>query len=341
MKYLRNVWYVAALAQEVKADALFHRKILDTSVLLYRKADGRAVALHDRCPHRFAPLHLGKRHGDDLACLYHGLRFNEFGRCVGSPHGDGHIPKAASVRSFPVVERDGFLWIWMAEPVAADASLIPDYSLLTGAPPHSIGSGYIHMPANYEIVVDNIMDLSHVDFVHGPLLSTAGKLSPVKPQLTEGDRTVTIRWEWNQDPPMGFFAPFLRDHKADARHWVQVCWTAPGAMLLSVGAVQGDRLYEDGLISWDFHIMTPESERTTHYFFATRRNWLVDDPELNLLKLEGTLAAFTGEDQPLIAAVQEEIGTSDLWSVNPVLLASDPGAIRARRKLQFLLQQEA
>lgn len=340
MKFLQNTWYVAALSDEVGAEQFFDRKILGVSVLMYRKRDGEPVALHDRCPHRFAPLHLGKRVDDDVVCPYHALRFDCSGQCVHSPHGEGHIPKAAQVRSFPVTERHGFIWLWPGNPALADESLIPDFGRLTDGPVNSVGYGYMHMPANYEIVVDNIMDLSHVDVVHGPLLSTAGKLSPLVPKVEDIDGVVTIRWEWQQQPPMGFFAPFLPAPQAEAEQWVQVEWQAPACMLLTVGAVQGSRDYDKGLVSWDHHIMTPETATTTHYFFGSRRNWLVDDADFNRTKLEGTLAAFATEDKPLITAVQQEMGTIDIWSLKPVMLSSDPGAIRARRKLLELIKHE-
>ena len=91
--YLLNAWYAAALSREVQGQGLFHRKILDTSILIYRKEDGTPVAMHDRCPHRFAPLHLGKRQGDDIVCIYHALRFDCTGKCTHNPHGTGLIPK--------------------------------------------------------------------------------------------------------------------------------------------------------------------------------------------------------------------------------------------------------
>jgi phenylpropionate dioxygenase-like ring-hydroxylating dioxygenase large terminal subunit len=174
MKALHNTWYVAAIATEVAADGLFHRRILDISVLMYRKADGVAVAMHDRCPHRFAPLHLGKRVGDEVQCPYHALRFDANGQCTHSPHGDGTVPARACVRVFPLVERYGFLWIWMGEADAADPSTIPAYTRLESEPVNAVAHGYMHMPANYQLIVDNVMDLSHVDHVHGPLLNTAG-----------------------------------------------------------------------------------------------------------------------------------------------------------------------
>ncbi|GAC1620038.1 MAG: aromatic ring-hydroxylating dioxygenase subunit alpha [Nevskia sp.] len=338
--YLRNAWYVAALSTEVGETNLFQRKLFGRSVLLYRRADGSVAALHNRCPHRFAPLHLGKRAGDEVICLYHGLRFDSRGACVHSPHGDGHIPSHARVRSFPCVDRHGFVWLWLGEAAAADEALIPDYGLLTRGHEHGVGYGYIQMPANYQLIVDNIMDLSHVDHLHGPLLSTAGKLSPLKPPVTEDERSVTIRWEWQQHPPIGLLAPFLPQPGEAAEQFVQVVWSAPSAMLLTVGAVQGSRDYEAGVISWDIHIMTPETETATHYFFGSRRNFLVEDAALNQAKLEGTLAAFMSEDRPLIAAVQQEMGTTDLWSLKPAALSCDTGGVRVRRKLAKMIEAE-
>ena len=340
MKALHNTWYVAALATEVEAEGLFHRRILDTSILLYRKGNGEAVAMQDRCPHRFAPLHLGKRVGDEVVCVYHGLRFDSSGRCTHSPHGDGNVPARACVRSFPLVERYGFLWIWMGEALRADAAMIPAYELLPGPHPHAVGYGYMHMQANYELIVDNVMDLSHVDHVHGPLLNTAGKLSPQKPPVIEDDQSVMVRWEWQQHPPIGLLAPFLPDPAAAAEQFVQVQWSAPSNMFLTIGAVQGTRDFDCAIVSWDFHLMTPESETTTHYFFASRRNFVVNDAALNKAKMDGMIYTFKTEDEPLIAAVQREMGTSDFWALKPALLSCDPAPVKARRRLQALIDQE-
>lgn len=340
MRALHNTWYVAALASEVAAEGLFSRKLLGTSVLMYRKTNGEAVAMQDRCPHRFAPLHLGKRVGDEVQCLYHGLRFDSSGQCTHSPHGDGAVPARACVRSFPLVERYGFLWIWMGEAQRADAALIPNYELLENPLPTAVAHGYMHMSANYELIVDNVMDLSHVDHVHGPLLNTAGKLSPQKPPVVEGENSVLVRWEWQQHPPMGLFAPLLPNPTGPAEQFVQVQWSAPSHMFLTVGAVQGSRDYERGLISWDFHLVTPETETTTHYFFGSLRNFLVEDAAFNQAKLQNMIHTFKTEDEPLIAAVQAEMGTADFWSLKPALLSCDPAPVKARRRLQKLIDEE-
>lgn len=341
MRYLKNAWYVAALSTEVEGEALFSRKILGASFLIYRKQSGEAVALRDRCPHRFAPLHIGKRVGDDIVCAYHALRFDCSGSCVNNPHGDGKIPKASAVQSFPLVERHGLLWIWMGDAARADEALIPDYGLLTSGHPNAVGYGYMRFGANYELIVDNIMDLSHADYVHGPLISTRGNLSPLIPSVVAGERAVTARWDWMQTPAMLILTPFLPDPVAETRHFAEVQWTVPCNMFLTLGGVQGERPHEEGMLSWDYHMLTPESETTTHYFFASRRNWNVEDADYNKAKMEGMIGAFSLEDGPIIASVQEEMGTLDFWSNKPMLLTCDPAAVRVRRILDRLIQEEA
>ena len=341
MSFLLDTWYVGAIATEVVGEKLFSRKILGTSVLLYRKSDGTAVAMQDRCPHRFAPLHLGKRVGDDeVQCPYHALRFDSRGECTHSPHGDGTVPARACVRTFPLVERYGFLWIWMGEARRADPSKIPAYTHLETAPPTAVAHGYMHMPANYQLIVDNVMDLSHVDHVHGPLLNTAGKLSPQKPPVIEDETSVMVRWEWQQHPPMGLFAPLLPDPTGPAEQFVQVQWSAPCNMFLTVGAVQGTRDYDRGMIVWDFHLLTPETEASTHYYFGSVRNFMVDDAVFNQVKLKNMIDTFKAEDEPLIAAVQAEMGGAEFWSLKPALLSSDPAPVKARRRLQKLIDEE-
>src|SRR4249920_1151573 len=122
--WLKNCWYVAAWDHELLADTLLARTILGQPLLLYRKADGTPVALTNRCPHRQAPLSMGRREGDSIRCMYHGLRFEPDGRCVDIP-GQAQIPTKMCARSYPVVEQGRWLWVWMGDPALADASRIP------------------------------------------------------------------------------------------------------------------------------------------------------------------------------------------------------------------------
>lgn len=336
---MKNAWYVAALSTEVGEDALFHRKLLDTSVLIYRKKDGTPVAMQDRCPHRFLPLHMGKRVGDEVACHYHGLRFGTDGKCTHNPHGNQRIPEAMKTRSFPLLERYGFIWIWMGDQ-PADPAKLPDYSPLDEGHPNALAYTYMYLKVNFELIMDNVMDLSHIDHVHGEIISTRGKLSPIVPEMRETSRTISARWEWVQQPAMMIFANFLPDPEGPARGYFDITWAPPANIQLSVGAVQGDKSFDEAISQYDLHTVTPESENTTHYWFATRRNHIVEDAEYNKLKIEGMHGAFESEDGPVLEAVHEEMGTNDFFSLHPVLISNDAAAVKVRKLLKHLIDEE-
>ncbi len=163
MSYVQNAWYVAALAEEVTA-GLMSRTILDNPTLLYRE-NGKCVALLDLCPHRFAPLSMGMIKDGNVQCPYHGLEFDGTGHCVLNPHGNGARPAALNVRAFPVVERDGLVWVWPGEAARADASKIPDYSCRMEPGRRTVG-GHTTVDCSFRVLVDNLMDLGHAQYVH-------------------------------------------------------------------------------------------------------------------------------------------------------------------------------
>ena len=172
--YLRNAWYVAAWADDLKDGQLLPRIFMHEPVVLYRKPDGSVAALEDRCPHRFAPLSMGKVIRDDVVqCPYHGLEFNSTGACVHNPHGTKHIPSRARVRSYPTIEKHKAIWIWMGDK-PADPSKVPDFSVLDNVPEmHATKRDSITINANYELIVDNLLDLSHTSYLHEGILGNA------------------------------------------------------------------------------------------------------------------------------------------------------------------------
>ena len=341
IQYLMNAWYVAALSSEIDDEVLFRRKILDRSILIYRKRNGEPVAMHDRCPHRFLPLSMGKRDGDDVVCHYHGLKFDCTGKCIHSPHGSGNIPATAVVKSFPIVERDGFLWLWPGDPDKADPNKILDCSKLSNSPKDAVFYFVLKNEANYELISDNIMDLTHIDHLHGPLINTGGYLSPLKPEVSENGDDIHIRWDWEPDKAFALLANNLKEPAAPAKQFFSVQWRAPSYMHLQVGAVQGgDDYHNDGVVLYDFHLMTPETARSTHYFFGSARNYKQHDAEYNKMHQEGLKAAFATEDKPVIDLQQEEIDTPDLFALGPVILSSDVGNVRVRRKLKAMIDAE-
>jgi len=122
--FLKNTWYVAAWSHEVAADGMLARTITRVPLLLWRDSTGQVIAFDDRCCHRAAPLSMGRREGDHIRCMYHGLLYDKTGKCVEIPSQE-FIPPAAKVRAYPVVERFKWVWIWMGDAQAADPSLIP------------------------------------------------------------------------------------------------------------------------------------------------------------------------------------------------------------------------
>lgn len=173
--FLRNCWYVAAYSGEVAQEPLA-RTLLGEPVLLYRTGAGKPVALEDRCCHRNLPLSMGKREGDAIRCGYHGLKFDARGACVEIP-GQKEIPPDARVKAFPLVERWNFVWIWMGDPKKVDDALLPDWRCLDDPKLTNIlgnGGKPLPMKCNWELNNDNLLDLTHVVYVHADTLGGAG-----------------------------------------------------------------------------------------------------------------------------------------------------------------------
>jgi phenylpropionate dioxygenase-like ring-hydroxylating dioxygenase large terminal subunit len=338
MTYLRNAWYVAAWDDEVESAALFRRRILGEQILLMRDSSGTAHALRDRCPHRFAPLSLGKHHGDVIECAYHGLQFGMDGRCALNPQGDGVIPAGANARAYPLVAKDLLLWIWMGDPARADAADIPDFE---GLDPqvYAIIKGYMHTPANYEIMTDNIMDLGHIEFLHEGLLgSEAVRLGETEVRQ-DGTVVISNRLVRDEILPPALEALFEAGGEPVDR-WLDVRWHAPANMHLTVGVTPAGSPPRVGRETPGVHLMTPETESSTHYFWANARDFRRDDAALQQALGDGLRYAFEQQDKPMIQAVQDNMDGNDFWELRPVILACDAGAIRARRVLRKLISDE-
>jgi phenylpropionate dioxygenase-like ring-hydroxylating dioxygenase large terminal subunit len=334
--FLKSVWYMAAWSSEV-GDALFRRRIAGEPILLYRRADGGIAALTDRCSHRFAPLSMGVRQGDAVRCPYHGLTFDSGGTCIGNPFSDT-LPKGAQIRSWPVEERHNAVWIWAGDPATADPSLIPDFSALDRpcGPPLT---GLMPMKAGYEFGTDNLMDLSHIEFVHTGSFAGAGVIFAGKHDVRQDGETLHSDW-WMPDvaAPAHTIGVYPPDTRCD--HWLDMRWNAPASMLLEVGATPAGQDRATGCTVWQAHILTPETETTTHYFWATTRSVdLVDEGMDGFVRgLMGQ--AFEGEDKPIIEAAFANLDGGEFWDQRPVSLGVDAGGTRARRLIEAMLRRE-
>jgi vanillate O-demethylase monooxygenase subunit len=339
---LRNTWYLAAWASEVPSDGLLARRLLDLPLVLFRDAQGAPVALHDQCPHRFAPLSMGRlvQEGGRIECGYHGLRFDTNGRCSFNPHGDGSIPKAAQVRAFPVVERYSALWVWMGEPQRADEALLPAFPFLDPAD-WAVGTGYMLVNGHYELETDNILDLSHIEFMHPMFSSEAVRRAQVSSEQ-DGDTVWCKRFMADDAQVPDFLRQVFQVPEGPIDRWLHVRWDAPANMALWAGgcAAGGDRA--QAVVSQQAHCFTPESDGRTHYFYAIAFPRALGPlaeqlAQQNVVALRGP---FEHEDKPVIEAVQQRMRGADLWSLKPVLLPGDAAAVRARRILQARIAAE-
>lgn len=338
MSFLRNCWYAAAWLDEIDADPMLHRKILGEDILFSKGSDGTFHAMRNRCSHRFVPLSLGERDGDTVTCPYHGLRFDLSGKCVGNPHGNGFIPQNANVKSYPVEARHMLLWIWMGDAEKADPAEIPELPGLDRTQ-YAINNGYMHTAANYEYMSDNIMDLGHIEFLHKEVLGSEAVLTAEVDVRQDASIVFSNRLTRNEILPPALEALFEAGGQPVDR-WLDVTWYPPGNMVLVVGVAKSGEPERVGRETPGVHLMTPETENSTHYFWSVSRAFRRDDPALHEALEQGFRFAFEQQDKPMIDAQHEAIDGEDFWEMQPVILEGDAGAIRARRILRKLIREE-
>jgi phenylpropionate dioxygenase-like ring-hydroxylating dioxygenase large terminal subunit len=338
MTFLKNIWYMAGWGDEL-TDQLLSRRLFDRQIVLYRKQDGSIAALADRCPHRFAPLSLGTKSGDALQCGYHGLTFDGDGHCIHNPFAD-KIPAAAAVQSWAVTERYDMIWLWGGAPEQADPALIPDFSCVENSATVRAVHGYTLIEAPYEFATDNLMDLSHIEFVHKGSFAGAGVIFAGKHEVKEEGEALRSNW-WmpGVKAPSHTIGIYPPDMITD--HWLDMRWNAPASMHLEIGATATGAPREAGVIVQQCHIVTPASATTAHYFWASTRTHDLTSPEVDAFLLQLFGQAFDEEDKPIIKAAYDNLEGQDFWDAKPLSLGIDGGGTRARRKIQAMLKAEA
>jgi phenylpropionate dioxygenase-like ring-hydroxylating dioxygenase large terminal subunit len=332
--WIRNCWQVAAIAGDV-GQALVARTIMDERIVLFRDATGTVAALEDRCPHRIVPLSKGRYIDGIVECGYHGLRFDSTGRCIAIP-GQTSIPDRARVAVYPVVERYGWVWVWIGDSERADASLIPSDFRWPAEPGWRTVHGYTHIAANYQLLVDNLLDLSHETFVHPDLIGNRAVAdSPVTAEIVDGRYVKAHRFMPDCEP-----APFFRDVNAilsriDRYH---ATYYTPPAYIVVESSARPAGTDDPSLLTERRNMfpLTPETRTSTHMFWAVARSNRLDDPDLDKFILEK--GALTQEQDRAILE-QQQLLIGDASEVRfPVAIRVDAGPTLGRRLHEAVLR---
>ncbi|WP_158601958.1 aromatic ring-hydroxylating dioxygenase subunit alpha [Pararobbsia silviterrae] len=337
---LQNTWYMAAWESELEAGKV-SRRIADVPVVVFRNAQGEIGALVDRCPHRFAPLSMGTVEAGALVCPYHGLGFDTHGKCVVNPFAD-KVPAGSAVRAFEVVVRDSIVWLWFGDADQADPSLIPDYAFLNGSATNRVIRDYLHLKCHYEYLVDNLMDVTHIEWAHRKTFGGRGLIQHGKHETVQNGNEVWINWSFANVPKQPI--PIYHDaaipwERTDM--WIDTRWNAPASVLLDIGQTAPGAPREDGLRQLLAHIVTPETATTSHYFWGVARQHDVDSVEEDN-RIRGMLKfAFEMEDVPLVEAAAKVVEGENFWDLKPVHLGPDIGSTRVRRTLEMLVRKES
>ncbi len=344
-RFVRNTWYMAGWSDDVGEGKVIGRKILGERVALYRKADGQIAAVEDRCPHRHAPLSLGRVVGGDrLQCIYHGLEYDATGACANNPHPPGNLPSRAKIKSYTVVEKHKAMWIWMGDRTP-DTGKIPDFSVLDNVPEMwTTKRDKMSIKANYELVVDNLLDLSHTCYLHEGIL---GNADTVESEITiehEGDDVIAGRHATDCEPP-GMWKMLWPEHPPRVDKFSRIRWMAPSTLRLFVGVCDIGKPFESGTGYHAIHMLTPETDRSTHYFFtAVRFGVKTTDETVNrdIQEKIGKMRRFAFEEQdaPVIEAQQVVIDEAHN-TLDPINLSIDIGPVRYKRVLQKMIEAEA
>jgi len=342
MTYVRNAWYVAGWEQELAPETPAAITILGERIVIWRTASGSVHALEDRCVHRLAPLSLGRCEGERLRCMYHGLLFDPDGKVVEIP-GQETIPPRARVKGYPVEARHSWVWVWMGDPEAADISLIPP-AVGYDDPAYILGHGQLDYEAEARLINDNLLDFSHLSYVHAISFGAGPQFAQSQPKITPLARGIrSERWI------TGTLGASNRKSDVPVDSWQTYDFLLPGVLLMWSGnypAGTAERLgyapppQEDAQQGLNFtsQAVTPMTDRTSRYFFSWGPHRDHGDEAMRDGMMELAAVAF-GEDKVMIEAQQKVIDMTP----DPVVMPSahDRGVTLFNRLVEKLARAEA
>jgi phenylpropionate dioxygenase-like ring-hydroxylating dioxygenase large terminal subunit len=327
--FILNGWYAAAWSEEI-TPALTERWICGVPLVFFRDRDGQAVALEGTCPHRQYPLALGRLKDDVIECGYHGVSFGRHGRCVRVP-GSEHPQAAMRVRTYPLVERGGLIWIWPGDAERADPAKIVDWWLTDSGWVSVHDTKMIH--ARQSLVIDNLMDLTHEASLHATTLGNpAVTETPLITQTLDG--FVRASRMMLDVPPPGLFAQMGLTGTIDRGQIAE--FHPPGLCLTIVTAKP--RSENSPTLRWTvLHALTPETEDRTRYLWATARDYALDDERISDIWLTQTNKIF---DQDVAALEAQEQRLRAVPQPIELSVVADAGALAARKLQRERLRAE-
>ncbi|HEY4971250.1 MAG TPA: aromatic ring-hydroxylating dioxygenase subunit alpha [Steroidobacteraceae bacterium] len=336
--FLRNAWYVAALDAEL-VDRLLAVKILDERLVLYRRTNGEPAALEDACVHRKLPLSLGRIKGDHVECGYHGMTYGADGKCVRIPCAE-RIPKEARVRSYPIVSRYGLLWVWMGHQASADPATIFPVEHWGDAEWGVTRGDAMTVHCNYLYMTDNLLDPSHVAWVHPDSFGNAAcESTPVEVHARAGG-VIASRW-MRAVEVAPLYVPFVRfEGLCDRLQHYEVRFPSHAlvkAVFVPAGAgdARAER-HERAFVMDSYNFLTPIDAETTRYYWFQLRNVSPENAEATRLLSESVRGAFE-EDRVILNAVQQSFRESHTPHID---IAIDSAPLRFRRRLRQLITAE-
>lgn len=345
MSFIRNQWYGAIWSQDL-GDKPVARRILDKPIVLFRTGDGTVAALDDVCPHRFVPLSLGKVvRGNHIQCAYHGLEFDSSGACTHNPHTNGRIPPAARTTGYRAADRHGMIWVWLGEE-EADPALIPDFSVLDHADPGLMSTReWLEIDANYTLMVDNLLDLSHACILHEGILGN-DEMANASITVEEVEGDLMVRRLMTDVPP-----PRLLDlmYRADGQRidsWADIRLMGVSSLLNHIGATEPGRGRSGGTGMYGAHILTPiDGKRTLYHFCSVRINPVERSEADNLAIRKQMIAlrnmAFSEQDAVVMKAQQVALDDPAIDTSRPAMFDVDIGSTRYAQRIRALLKAEA
>lgn len=335
----KNAWYVAAFIEDVGRE-LVGRTILNTPVVLYRTENGDAVALDGRCPHRHFPLAKGCLKGDTVVCGYHGIAFGPDGQCVEVPS-QTHAPRALRVPTYPLAEHGMWLWIWVGDREKADTALLPsleDLGLVgEGLSPHTM---FFHeVPCRYQLLNDNLFDLSHLAFLHGTSIGTLENASTPEELEKRPGFVSSVRHIRNAPkPPIMQKTGMYPTDRIDRSMGMASHLPGMHCGLTLVSYPQDHPDAPGKFISRNrvYHSITPSTPRTTYYHFAVA----VEDGT-DVESMRASLAPVIDEDIFASVEIEKMIDLYDGLPPPELMVKSDRNAVEGRRMLQAMMDAEA